>query len=338
MPADKKFSMSNRQKAAVLMVFLGPEVSAEVFKHMTEEEIEAITLEIARLKNVTPEMRDGVVSEFHEMLKAREFVATGGIQYANEVLERALGREKAMNILSKLTAAFKVRPFDMVRNTDPVQLLNFIQTEHPQTIALIMAHLQPGQASSILGNLPESIQAEVAKRLALMDRTSPEVIREVERVLEKKLSMVASEDYTAVGGVDSIVAILNLVDRGTEKSIMENLEIQNPELAEEIKRKMFVFEDIGALDDRSMQRVLKEVDNKALSVALKGTTEVLREKFFKNMSKRAATMLREEMEYMGPVRGKDVDVSQQSIVNIIRDLEERGEVFLSRGGEEEFVR
>ena len=157
-------------------------------------------------------------------------------------------------------------------------------------------------------------------------------------MLEKKLSMVASEDYTAVGGVDSIVAILNLVDRGTEKSIMENLEIQNPELAEEIKRKMFVFEDIGALDDRSMQRVLKEVDNKALSVALKGTTEVLREKFFKNMSKRAATMLREEMEYMGPVRVKDVDESQQSIVNIIRDLEERGEVFLSRGGEEEFVR
>jgi flagellar motor switch protein FliG len=226
----------------------------------------------------------------------------------------------------------------MVRNTDPVQLLNFIQTEHPQTISLIMAHLQPPQASQILGALPESIQAEVAKRLALMDRTSPEVIREVERVLEKKLSMVAGEDYTAVGGVDSVVAILNQVDRGTEKSIMENLEIQNPELAEEIKRKMFVFEDINSLDDRSMQRVLKEIDNKVLSVALKGTTEVLREKFFRNMSKRAATMLSEEMEYMGPVRLKDVDESQQKIVNIIRDLEDRGEVFLSRGGEEEFVR
>ena len=252
-------------------------------------------------------------------------------------MEKALGNDKAMEVIGKLTASLQVRPFEFIRKIDASQILNFIQDEHPQTIALILSYLSTGQASTIISQLPQDKQADVAKRIAQMDRTSPDVIKEVERVLERKLSSLASQDYTLAGGVDAIVEILNTVDRGTEKHIMETLEIDEPELADEIRKKMFVFEDILTLDDRSIQRVLREVDNNELAVALKSANEDVQNAIFNNLSKRLATMIREDMDFMGPVRMKDVEEAQQKIVNIIRKLEDSGEIVTSRGGGDELI-
>ncbi|ADN01858.1 flagellar motor switch protein FliG [Spirochaeta thermophila] len=332
-----KRELTGRQKAAILLVTLGSELSAEIFKHLKEDEIESLTFEIARLETIDSEERDKVLMEFQELMMAQEFIITGGVDYARELLEKALGTQKAVDIINRLTSSLQVRPFDFVRRTDPTQLLNFIQQEHPQTIALILSYLDPQKASVILASLDHDIQAEVAKRIATMDRTSPEVLREVERVLEKKLSTLASEDYTMAGGVDAIVEILNMVDRSTEKSIIESLEEEDPELAEEIKKKMFVFEDIVLLDDRAIQKVLREVDTQELAKALKAVDAEVQDKIFRNMSKRAATLLKEDMEYMGPIRMRDVEEAQQKIVSIIRKLEEQGEIVIARGGEDEIV-
>jgi len=330
-------SLTGRQKAAILLVTLGPDTSAEIFKHLKDEEIEQLTLEIARLNKVDPADRDSVFVEFQEMIMAQEFISQGGIDYARSVLEKALGASKAIEVINRLTSSLQVRPFDFIRRTDPAQLLNFIQGEHPQTIALILAYLPPDKASSILSALPQEIQADVAKRIAAMDRTSPDILREVERVLERKLSSLISEDYTAAGGIEAIVQVLNMVDRSTEKSIIETLEDEEPELAEEIKRRMFVFEDIVLLSDRDTQLVLREVDTSELALALKSVDDTVKEKIYKNQSKRAAGMLKDEIEYMGPVRMKDVEEAQQKIVNIIRKLEESGDIIISRGGEDEIV-
>lgn len=330
--------ISGRQKAAILLISLGPELSAKVMKHLKEEEIEQVTLEIAGVRKVSPESKDSVFIEFHQMCVAQQYITQGGIDYAKELLERALGTQKAIDILNKLTATLQVRPFDFVRKTDPSQLLNFIQGEHPQTIALIMAFLHPDQAATILSALPPDRQADVARRIAIMDRTSPDIIREVERVLERKLSSLVIEDYATAGGIETVVEVLNKVDRSTEKTIMETLEIKDPELAEEIKKRMFVFEDLVLLDNRSVQRVLREIDmSKDLPMALKIASEEVKDKVFKNISKRAAENLRENMEYMGPVRLRDVEEAQQKIVNIIRKLEEEGEVIIARGGGDEII-
>ena len=329
--------LSGRQKAAIFLVTLGSEISSEIFKHLREDEIESLTFEIARLENIESEDRDSVLQEFQELMMAQDFITTGGIDYARELLEKSLGSQKAVDIINRLTSSLQVRPFDFIRRTDPTHLLNFIQQEHPQTIALILAYLEPQKASIILGSLPHEVQSDVAKRISTMDRTSPEVLREVERVLEKKLSTLSSEDYTAAGGVESIVEILNLVDRSTEKSIIESLEEEDPELAEEIKKRMFVFEDIVMLDDRAIQKVLREVDTTELAKALKSVDTEVQDKIFRNMSKRAATLLKEDMEYMGPIRMKDVEESQQKIVSIIRKLEEQGEIVVARAGEDELV-
>ena len=248
-----------------------------------------------------------------------------------------MGVDKAREVIGKLTASLQVRPFEFVRKTDATQLLNFIQDEHPQTIALILSYLSSSQAATIISSLAPDKQADVAKRIAMMDRTSPDVIKEVEKVLERKLASLMNQDYTIVGGVDSIVEILNTVDRGTEKHIMETLEIEEPELADEIRKKMFVFEDILSLDDKSIQRVLREVDNNELAVALKGAVEEVQNVIFNNMSKRLAAMIREDMEYMGPVRLKDVEEAQQRIVNVIRKLEDSSEIIISRGGGDEII-
>ena len=334
---SKKSQLTGRQKAAIFLVSLGSDVSSEIFKHLREDEIEQLTFEIARLDKVEPEDKDRVLQEFQELMMAQEFISTGGIDYAREVLERALGTQKAIDIVNRLTSSLQVRPFDFIRRTDPSHLLNFIQGEHPQTIALILAYLDPGKAADILSKLNHQIQADVAKRIAIMDRTSPDVLREVERVLERKLSTLASEDYTSAGGVDSIVEVLNNVDRGTEKIIIEALEEEDPELAEEIKKRMFVFEDIVLLDDRSIQKVLREVDGQDLAKALKGVDAEVQEKIFRNMSKRAASLLREDMDFMGPIRLRDVEEAQQKIVNIIRKLEEAGDIIVARAGAEELV-
>ncbi len=329
--------LTGRQKAAVFLITIGSEISSEIFKHLREDEIEALTFEIARLENIEPEDRDKVLMEFQELMMAHDFITTGGIDYARELLEKSLGSQKAVDIINRLTSSLQVRPFDFIRRTDPTHLLNFIQQEHPQTIALILAYLEPAKASTILSNLPHEVQSDVAKRIAKMDRTSPEVLREVERVLEKKLSTLSSEDYTSAGGVESIVEILNLVDRSTEKKIIESLEDEDPELAEDIKKRMFVFEDIVMLDDRAIQKVLREVDTTELAKALKSVDTEVQDKIYRNMSKRAATLLKEDMEYMGPIRMKDVEESQQKIVSIIRKLEEQGEIVVARAGEDELV-
>ena len=281
--------------------------------------------------------RSSVLNEFYQVCLAQQYIAEGGIGYAKELLDKALGSDKAQEVITKLTASLQVRPFEFVRKTDPSQVLNFIQDEHPQTIAMILSYLSPAQSAMILGALTPEKQADVAKRIAKMDRTSPDVIKEVERVLERKLSSLINQDYTIVGGVDAIVGILNTVDRGTEKHIMESLEIEEPELADEIRKKMFVFEDILLLDDRAIQRVLRDVDNNDLAVALKGANEEVQNVIFKNLSKRLAAMIREDMEFMGPVRMKDVEEAQQKIVGIIRKLEDSAEIVISRGGGDEII-
>jgi len=329
--------MSGLQKAAILLIALGPEKSAQIFKHLKDEEIEELTLEIANTRSVTPQLKEDVINEFYQICLAQQYIAEGGIGYAKELLEQSFGEEKASDVISKLTASLQVRPFEFVRKADSTQLLNFIQDEHPQTIALILSYLAPAQAAQIVGALPPDKQADVAKRIAMMDRTSPDVIKEVERVLESKLSSLVNQDYTIVGGVDAIVEILNTVDRGTEKHIMETLEVDEPELADEIRKKMFVFEDILLLDDRAIQRVLRDVDNSDLSMALKGANEQVQAAIFKNMSSRLSAMIKEDMEFMGPVRMKDVEEAQQKIVNIIRKLEDSAEIVISRGGGDEII-
>ncbi|MCI8895045.1 MAG: flagellar motor switch protein FliG [Lachnospiraceae bacterium] len=329
--------LTGTQKAAILLIALGPEKSATVFKHLKEEEIEELTLEIANTRSVSPKLKEDVLNEFYQVCLAQQYIAEGGIGYAKELLEKALGQEEAQNVITKLTASLQVRPFEFVRKTDPSQLLNFIQDEHPQTIAMILSYLTAAQAAMIIGSLPPEKQPDVAKRIAMMDRTSPDVIKEVERVLERKLSSLMNQDYTIVGGVDATVAILNTVDRATEKHIMESLELEEPELVDEIRKKMFVFEDILLLDDRAIQRVLRDVDNGDLGTALKSANEEVQNVIFKNMSKRLSAMIKEDMEFMGPVRMKDVEEAQQKIVAIIRKLEEAGEIVISRGGGDEIV-
>ena len=329
--------MDGVEKAATLLITLGPEKSAKIFKHLKEEEIEQLTLEIANTSSVSPQTKEKVLSEFYEICLAQQYIAEGGIGYAKELLEKALGEEKAKDVIGKLTASLQVRPFEFIRKTDPSQLLNFIQDEHPQTIALILSYLPASQASMVVSSLPPEKQADVARRIAQMDRTSPDVIKQVEKVLERKLSSLVNQDYTIVGGVDAIVSILNSVDRGTEKHIMETLEVEEPELADEIRKKMFVFEDILSLDDRAIQRVLRDVDNSDLALALKGATEEVQNVILNNLSKRLAVMIKEDMEYMGPVRMKDVEEAQQKIVNIIRKLEDSAEIVIARGGGDEII-
>jgi flagellar motor switch protein FliG len=304
---------------------------------MNEEDIEQLTLEIANVRKVPTEKMDEIFREFYEMCLASQFIGQGGIDYAKEVLEKAYGLEKTMEIIGRISSSLQVRPFDFIRKTEPSHLLNFIQSEHPQTIALILAYLDAEKAAVILGALAPERQAEVAKRIAIMDTTSPEIIKEVERILERKLSSIAPQELTAAGGVKAVVEIINRVDRSTEKTIMETLEVQDPELAEEIKKLMFVFEDIVMIDDRSVQRVLREVESQDLALALKGASNEVSEKIYHNMSIRASDMLREDIEFMGPVRLRDVEEAQQRIVNIIRRLEESGEIVVARGGGDEVI-
>ena len=337
MAGKSKLGMDGLQKSAVLLITLGPEKSAQIFKHLKEDEIEQLTLDIANTSSVSPQMKEDVLAEFYEVCLAQQYIAEGGINYAKELLEKALGVEKAKEVISKLTANLQVRPFEFIRKTDPSQLLNFIQDEHPQTIALILSYLSSSQSAQVISSLPPDKQADVARRIATMDRTSPDVIKEVEGVLERKLASIVNQDYTIIGGVDAIVAILNTVDRGTERHILETLEIEDPELADEIRRKMFVFEDILSLDDRTIQRVLRDVDNSDLATALKNANEEVQNVIFNNLSKRLAAMIKEDMEFMGPVRLKDVEEAQQKIVNIVRKLEDSGEIVISRGGGDEIV-
>lgn len=335
--AKPKSGLDGVQKSAILLIALGPEKSAKVFKHLKEDEIEQLTLEIANTSSISPQTKEDVLKEFYEVCLAQQYIAEGGISYAKELLEKALGQDKAKDVIGKLTASLQVRPFEFIRKTDPGQLLNFIQDEHPQTIALILSYLSPAQSSQVISSLAPEKQSDVAKRIATMDRTSPDVIKEVESVLERKLASLVNQDYTIIGGVDAIVEILNAVDRGTERHILETLEIEEPELADEIRRKMFVFEDVLSLDDRAIQRVLRDVDNNDLAIALKNANEEVQNVIFNNLSKRLVAMIKEDMDFMGPVRLKDVEEAQQKIVNVVRKLEDAGEIVISRGGGDEII-
>jgi flagellar motor switch protein FliG len=332
-----KSGLNGRQKAAILLITLGPEKSAQIFKHLKEEDIEQLTLEIANMRTVSPEEKEVILNEFYQVCLAQDYISEGGISYAKEILERALGGQRALEVINKLTASLQVRPFDFVRKADPSQILNFIQGEHPQTIALILAYLKPQQAATIVSALPQDKQADVTRRIAVMDRTSPDIIKEIERVLERKLSSMVTQDYTMAGGLSAIVDILNSVDRGTEKYIMESLEVQDADLAEQIRKRMFIFDDIITLDSRSIQRVIREVENGDWALALKSANEEVQKSIFVNMSKRLAEMIREDMDYMGPVRLRDVEEAQQKVVNVIRKLEDAGEIVISRGGGDEII-
>lgn len=329
--------LNNRQKAAILLVALGPDIAAHLMKQLATHEVELITLEIARMGTITPETRQEIIEEFYNLCLAQEYIAEGGVDAAKRTLEAAFGSDHATEVVGKVMQALEVEPFEFVKRADASQVITFIQNEHPQTIALILAYLQPSQSALILAGLAHEVRAEVAKRLATLDKTAPDVIREVEQVLERKLSVVMEQDFSHAGGVRQLVQVLNWVDRSTEKNILESLSESNPDIAEEVKKMMFVFEDIVLLDDKAIQQVLKEIDSKELSLALKGVGENVQQRIFKNMSERASSMLKEDMEYMGPVRLRAVEEAQQKIVNVIRKLEEAGEIVIARGSGEDFV-
>ncbi|ALC81054.1 flagellar motor switch protein FliG [Bacillus gobiensis] len=329
--------LNGKQKAAILMISLGLDVSANVYKHLTEEEIEKLTLEISSVRSVGTNKKQDVIEEFHEIAIAQDYITQGGIDYARQVLEKALGEEKAGSIINRLTSSLQVKPFDFARKAEPSQILNFIQHEHPQTIALILSYLDPVQSGQILSELHPEVQAEVARRIAVMDRTSPEIINEVEQILERKLSSTFTQDYTQTGGIEAVVDVLNGVDRSTEKTILDSLEVQDPELAEEIKKRMFVFEDIVTLDSRAIQRVIRDVENEDLLLSLKVASEEVKEIVFSNMSQRMVETFKEDIEIMGPVRLRDVEEAQSRIVSIIRKLEESGDIVIARGGGDDII-
>ncbi|SNZ09619.1 flagellar motor switch protein FliG [Terribacillus aidingensis] len=335
--AAVKGRLTGKQKAAVLMISLGADTAANVYKHLTEEEIERMSLEISSVKKVDSAEKESIIDQFHQIAIAQDYISQGGISYAKSVLEKALGADEAAAIMNRLTSTLQVRPFDFARKADPTQILNFIQNEHPQTIALVLSYLDAEQSGQILSELPQDMQADVAKRIATMSSTSPEIISHVEQILEKNLSATATQDYTQTGGIQAVVEVLNGVDRSTERTILEELEVQDPDLAEEIKKRMFIFEDIVTLDNRAIQRVIREVENDDLKLSLKVASDEVKDIVFQNMSDRMAQTFKEEMEFMGPVRLKDVEEAQSRIVSVIRRLEEVGEIVISRGGGDDII-
>jgi flagellar motor switch protein FliG len=324
--------LTGKQKAAILLISMGRDASSKVFNHLPEEEIDQLTLAIANIHKVDAKEKEEVLKEFHEMCIAQDYLAMGGISFAQDVLESALGKDRAKQIIHRLTSQLQVKPFEFARRVDAMQIYQYLQNEHPQTIALVLAHLETQQASLILSSLPSELQFDVARRIALLEQTSPEVIKEVENILEQKLASTIREDFSVVGGIESIVSILNGVDRGTEKGILEHLEMKDEELVEEIKKRMFLFEDIINLDRRAIQRVIQEVENHDLLLALKAASPEVKKVIFENMSARMVETFEEEMQFLGPVRVKDVEEAQGRIVFVIRRLEDAGEIVIARGG------
>lgn len=341
MPADTlsiNRRISGDRMAAILVMSLSSDASARVLKHFSEDEVEALTLQIANMAKVSTEERDQVLDTFYQRCLAQQGLQSGGFKAARDLLERALGADKARTIMERLTSTVQVPPLGFLRDADLKQVAAVLTNEHPQTIAIVLANISPKNGADILSSLSPEIAVEVAMRLAIMDRTMPDVIYSIERVLEKKLSSSLShrvEDTS--GGIKTLVDILNNADRSTEKHILEDFEASNPELAEEVKKRMFLFEDIVTLDDRAVQLVMQDVDTKELALALKGTAAEVRAKVLRNLSERAGEMLEEEIEYLGPVRLKQVEEAQQGVVSIIRKLEEAGQIIIARGGEDEII-
>jgi flagellar motor switch protein FliG len=333
----KRPAINGRKKAAVLLVSLGPDRAAEIFKHLRDEEIESLSLEMAKLQRVDPLTTATVLEELAATVEAFDSLMAGGVDYAREVLERALGPERALEIIGRLSTVIEMRPFEFLRKTPPEQLVTFLRNESPQTVALVIANLHTSLASQVLSHLPGSEQADIALRIARMGETSPEVVKQIEAVMKKKLDSVVQQEYSSAGGIKSLAEILNRADRSTERNVLDALTESDEELAAEVRRLLFVFEDIVKLDDRSIQLVLREADQKDLALALRGVNDDVKERILSNMSERGATMLVEEMAYMPPQRKRVVEEAQGRIVAIVRKLEEAGALVLSRGEEDAVV-
>lgn len=339
MTQQQVLNMTSTQKVAALLILLGPATASEVLKNITDNDmLEHIALEIASLNKVPLEALVGILEEFRTLFQASNYLASGGKNYAKQVLEMTYGLEQAKRIMDRLESLLNANPFQFFNEADPIQLATSFQNENPQLIALILAYLQPAQSAKILNYLSPEIQAQVAIKIADMDTTNPEILSEIEKIVETKFSSVMVQDFSQAGGIDTLASILNRTDRATERNVLELLEIENPSLADEVRELMFVFEDIVTLDDRTIQRVLREINTKDLALSLKGTKEEVREKIFKNMSERAQQMLRDDMEYLGPVRAKEVQDVQTQICATIKALEASGEIVIERdSNEDEFI-
>jgi len=331
-------TISGAKKTAILMLTLEADQATELMKRLPRENIEEVSREIASMREVSNEMRQQIFSEFYNMALASNYLNEGGLEYAKMLISRSVGEDEAKRLIKQVTQQVQTTPFSFLQRAESENVLTFIQDEHPQTIALILAHLPPAKASEVLVGLPNAKQIEVVKRIANMEQTNPEVIKEVERGLEHRLSDIVSQTFEKAGGVPNVAEMLNLADRSTEKAIMEGLEADDPDLVEGIRRLMFVFEDIMLVNDKGIQSVLKEIENDVLALALKTASDDLKQKIFKNMSERASQLIQEDMQFMGPVRVSDVESAQQKIVDIVRRLEDSGEIIISgRGGEKEMV-
>ena len=331
-------TLTPHQKAAIALVAFGSEVSSLVLKGMSEQEIERITIEIANLRDVPAEIEEKVIDECYQVFMARQYISQGGVDFAQQILEKAVGATKAREIMHRLESSLRSRGFSLLKDIDPKQLASFFQNEHPQTIALILTQLSPQQAASILAELGPELQAEVALRIATMEKISPEILKEIESTLEGHFESSNARDLSSSGGAKSIAEILNLIDTTAEKNIMQSLEAEDADLAAEVKNMMFVFDDIVLLDDRSIQRLLKDVETKDLSLALKATSDEVKKKIFSNVSERVANLIKEEMEFMGPTRLSDVEAAQGRVVDSVRRLEEEGQIIIAgRGGREDII-
>ncbi|WGS65955.1 flagellar motor switch protein FliG [Marinitoga aeolica] len=337
MAAPKSSDINGLRKAAILVVLVGPERASKLLKELTEEEVEMLTLEVANLGKISDEEKNNVLNEFFELMKVKEFIKEGGVDYAKKLLEEAFGPEQAIKIIENLVTNLQVKPFDFLKRIDIAQITNVLQNEHPQTVALVLCYLPPAAAAQVIAGLPEDLQVDVIKRISIMDRATPDVVKEVESRMKDRLSSFAAQPFSQVGGIETTAEIMNNIDRTVSKNIFDRLSESDPKLSEEIRKKMFVFEDILKLDDRTIQRILREVDTRDLTLSLKGASEELKNKILSNMSQRASQMIQEELEFMGPVRLKDVDEAQQRIVAIIRKLEESGEIIIAGGGGEELI-
>lgn len=334
---ETQVTLSGRRKAAILLTALGPDLAAQVYKHLSEQEIEQVTVELARTEDVHPEERESVLEEVVHLTTGQHYIAQGGVAYAQAALEKAFGSSRAVEILNRLTQSMAPRPFDALTSVDPMQLLSFLRGEHPQTMALVLAYMPSDIAAQVLKALPKEIQSDVARRIATMDRTNPTVVGRVEHVLEGKIASLLGGDFSNPGGVDVVVALLNRVDRGTERAITQKLEEDDPQLAEAIRQRMFLFEDLVQLDDRFVQRILRDAEQQDLVLALKGASDTIAERLFQNMSQRQAEVVKDDLQYLGAVRLREVEAAQQRIVALARRLEEEGEIIMSRGIDDEII-
>ena len=330
-------SLNSRQKAAHVVISLGADIASSVYKHLNEEDIEKVTFEITRQESVSPDVSDQAIDEFYGLCVAQKVYVEGGVAYAKNVLEKAFGAQQGTALLERVTKSLRTKAFDFIRKADYKNLKNMIISEHPQTIAMILSYARADQASAVISELPKDIRVDVVERIARMDRTSPEIIRQVEAILERKFESVVSVDLLEVGGINYIAEIMNNMDRGTEKFIFDELGRIDPKLSDEIRKRMFVFEDITILDPSAIQRFLREVDTKDMAVALKGANKEVATIIFENMSQRMSDTVKSEIEYLHNVRVRDVEDAQQRIVAVIRRLEEEGEILIMKSGKDDII-